>query len=80
MPIDFSSAWDTGVKITNKTISLLPNLVLAILIFLVFLISLLATVLHAEAARAASLSDSEAKRSCAARASETDEEIGGERE
>jgi hypothetical protein len=25
MPIDFSNAWNTGVKIINETISLLPN-------------------------------------------------------
>jgi small conductance mechanosensitive channel len=38
MPIDFSSAWKTGVRIINQSISLLPNLVLAIIIFVVFLI------------------------------------------
>jgi small conductance mechanosensitive channel len=38
MPIDFSGAWKTGIKIIDQSISLLPNLVLAILIFLVFLI------------------------------------------
>jgi len=38
MPIDFSNAWNTGVKIINETISLIPNVVLAILIFLVFLV------------------------------------------
>jgi small-conductance mechanosensitive channel len=38
MPIDFSNAWNTGVKIINETISLLPNLLLAILIFFAFLL------------------------------------------
>jgi small-conductance mechanosensitive channel len=38
MPIDFSNAWKTGVKIVNETIALLPNLVLAIIIFAVFLL------------------------------------------
>ncbi len=38
MPIDFSSAWNTGVKIINEAISLLPNLLLAILIFFAFLL------------------------------------------
>jgi hypothetical protein len=34
MPIDFSNAWKTGVKIINEAISLLPNVVLAIVILL----------------------------------------------
>ena len=38
MPIDFSNAWNTGVKIINETISLLPNILLALLIFLAFLL------------------------------------------
>ena len=38
MPIDFSNAWKTGVNIINEAISLLPNLILAILIFLVFFV------------------------------------------
>ena len=38
MPIDFSNAWNTAVKIINEAISLLPNLLLAILIFLGFLV------------------------------------------
>ena len=38
MPIDFSYAWNTGVKIINETISLLPNLLLAVLIFFAFLL------------------------------------------
>src|ERR1700747_914334 len=38
MPIDFSNAWNTGVKIINETISLLPNLLLAFLIFLGLLV------------------------------------------
>ncbi len=37
MSVDFSNAWRTGVKIVNQSISLLPNLVLAILIFILFL-------------------------------------------
>jgi small conductance mechanosensitive channel len=39
MPIDFSNAWKTGARIINESISLLPNLVLAILIFVVFLVA-----------------------------------------
>jgi multidrug transporter EmrE-like cation transporter len=38
MPIDFSSAWNTGVKISNETISLLPNILLALLILFAFLL------------------------------------------
>jgi len=38
MPIDFSNAWNSGVKIINETISLLPNLLLAVLIFFAFLL------------------------------------------
>lgn len=38
MPIDFSNAWYTGVKIINETISLLPNILLALLIFFAFLL------------------------------------------
>jgi len=38
MPIDFSNAWKTGVKIINEAISLLPNVVLAIVILLFFLL------------------------------------------
>jgi small conductance mechanosensitive channel len=38
MPIDFSAAWKTGDRIINEAISLLPNLVLAVVIFVVFLI------------------------------------------
>ncbi len=37
MPIDFSNAWNTGVRNINETISLLPNLLLALLIFAAFL-------------------------------------------
>ena len=37
MPFDFSAAWRTGVKIINDAISLLPNLVLAVVIFVLFL-------------------------------------------
>jgi small conductance mechanosensitive channel len=38
MPIDFSNAWKTGVRIINQCISLIPNIVIAILIFLLFLV------------------------------------------
>jgi len=38
MPVDFSNAWNAGVKIINKSISLLPNVLLALLIFLAFLL------------------------------------------
>ena len=38
MPIDFSNAWRTGIKIVNQAISLLPNIVIAGLIFIAFLI------------------------------------------
>jgi small conductance mechanosensitive channel len=36
MPIDFSNAWKSGVRIVNGIISLLPNLILAVVIVLVF--------------------------------------------
>ncbi len=38
MPIDLSAAWKTGIKIINDSISLLPNLVLAVVIFVLFVI------------------------------------------
>jgi small conductance mechanosensitive channel len=38
MPIDLSNAWKTGAKIINSSISLLPNVVLAVVIFVVFLV------------------------------------------
>jgi small conductance mechanosensitive channel len=38
MPIDFSNAWNTCIKIINEAISLLPNLLLAVLIFFAFLV------------------------------------------
>jgi small conductance mechanosensitive channel len=38
MPIDLSNAWKTGARIINTSIALLPNLVLAIMIFVLFLI------------------------------------------
>lgn len=38
MPIDFSNGWKTGVKIIKEAISLLPNVVLAIVILLFFLL------------------------------------------
>jgi small conductance mechanosensitive channel len=43
MPIDFSAAWRTGVKIINDSISLLPNLILAVVIFGIFVILASAT-------------------------------------
>jgi small conductance mechanosensitive channel len=38
MPIDLSNAWKSGSRIINFVISLLPNLILAALIFILFLI------------------------------------------
>jgi small conductance mechanosensitive channel len=38
MPIDFSAAWKTGIRIINDSISLLPNLILAVVIFVIFMI------------------------------------------
>jgi small-conductance mechanosensitive channel len=38
MPVDFSNAWKTGARIINTGIALLPNIILAIVIFAVFLI------------------------------------------
>ena len=38
MPIDLSNAWKSGSRIINFVISLLPNLILAVLIFILFLI------------------------------------------
>ncbi len=38
MPIDVSNAWKSGSRIINNVISLLPNIVIAVLIFAVFLI------------------------------------------
>jgi small conductance mechanosensitive channel len=37
MPIDFSNAWKTAVKLVNDAISMLPNVVIAFLLFLLFL-------------------------------------------
>jgi small-conductance mechanosensitive channel len=39
MSVDFSIAWKTGVKILNDIISLLPNVILAILILIAFLVA-----------------------------------------
>ena len=36
MPIDFSNAWKSGSRIVDSAIWLLPNLILAIVIFVVF--------------------------------------------
>lgn len=38
MSIDFSNAWNTGVRIINQCISLIPNFVIGCIIFLVFLL------------------------------------------
>jgi len=38
VPIDYSNVWKSGSRIINSAISLLPNLVLAIIIFVLFLI------------------------------------------
>lgn len=38
MPIDFFAAWKSGSKIIDAAIALLPNIILAVVIFLVFLI------------------------------------------
>ena len=40
MPIDFSNAWKTGVKIINQAIALIPNLIIALLIFALFRIEI----------------------------------------
>ena len=37
MPIDFSNAWNTGVRIINQFIALIPNFVITCIIFPVFL-------------------------------------------
>src|SRR5215475_6890609 len=39
MPVDFSIAWKTGIKILNEVISLLPNIILGLLIFILFLVA-----------------------------------------
>jgi small-conductance mechanosensitive channel len=38
MPVDFSNAWKTGARIINTGIALLPNIILAMVIFILFLI------------------------------------------
>ncbi len=38
LPIDFSNAWKSSARIVNSAISILPNLVIALVIFVVFLI------------------------------------------
>ena len=38
LPIDFSNAWNSGQRILNTAISLLPNLLIAAVIFVVFVI------------------------------------------
>ena len=37
MHIDFSNAWNTGAKLMNQCIAMIPNIVIAIVIFLLFL-------------------------------------------
>jgi hypothetical protein len=37
-PIDISNAWKSGARIINSSIALLPNFVLAIVIFALFLV------------------------------------------
>jgi small conductance mechanosensitive channel len=37
VPIDLSSAWKSGSRIINFVISLLPNMILAVIIFILFL-------------------------------------------
>lgn len=39
MSVDFSAAWNTGAKIINEAISLIPNVILALLIFAFFLVA-----------------------------------------
>src|ERR1700732_4797406 len=38
MSLDFSAAWNTGAKIINEAISLIPNAILALFIFGLFLL------------------------------------------
>jgi small conductance mechanosensitive channel len=38
VPIDFSNAWKSGARIINTAIALLPNLIIALVIFVAFLI------------------------------------------
>src|SRR5215471_15164379 len=38
MPVDFSNAWKSGVRIVDSAIALLPNFVIAVVIFIFFLI------------------------------------------
>src|SRR5579863_7743098 len=39
MTLDFSAAWNTGAKIINEAISLIPNAILALVIFGLFLLA-----------------------------------------
>src|SRR5215510_9312428 len=39
MHIDFTNAWSTGVRLINQCISLIPNFVIACIIFLVFIVA-----------------------------------------
>src|SRR5579862_5034387 len=39
MSLDFSAAWNTGARIINEAISLIPNAILALVIFALFLIT-----------------------------------------
>lgn len=38
MPIDLSNAWQSGTRIVNFVISLLPNIILSVIIFVIFLL------------------------------------------
>src|SRR5215469_8080864 len=38
LPIDFSNAWNSGERILNTAISLLPNLLIASVIFVIFVV------------------------------------------
>jgi small conductance mechanosensitive channel len=37
MPVDLSNAWKNGIRLINVAISLLPNVVLAVILFVIFL-------------------------------------------
>lgn len=38
LPVNFSNAWNSGERILNNAISLLPNLIIALVIFVVFIV------------------------------------------
>ena len=39
MPVDFSIAWKTAIKIANEIVALLPNIILGFVIFVLFLLA-----------------------------------------